>query len=63
VNPALVLEWLHNGEWKRIGWIATTPESKAALREHGDNLAASGGHYRLVTLAVDRVVAHEWGAA
>lgn len=65
--PTTILEWFHNGEWREIGWRASTPKSVADLREHGAWLAQGGGWYRLVQPNVYRdappVVVHTYAVA
>lgn len=47
--PTTFLEWFHEGAWHRIGWIASTPRSTAALHVHAERLAtAKPGDYRLI---------------
>jgi hypothetical protein len=44
------LEWLRDGKWCRIGWIADNPESAADLKCHAQALARTGDpgdRYRL----------------
>lgn len=64
--PTTYLEWWHLGAWRRIGWDACNPRSLADLRRHGSELAAKGGHYRLVRPSAFRdappVVIHEFPA-
>lgn len=65
MNITTFLEWWFKGAWHRIGWGASTAQSRRDLRAHGAALAEHGGWYRLVQPSVYRdappVVVHQFG--